>query len=217
MDTNHDTTPDRSSTSAVATAGIDPRPLFSSAAQTATAVMSWVTLDQLDRPTPCRAFDVAQLLDHLALVGPRIAALGRGHADYSTNTGGTEGWRPADITNLFSGAVADAETAWADPESLERMLTLPWATLPGAAVLTMYVSELTVHTWDLAKATGQQPEWDPSVLETSLAFMHEHLSADIRGDASDAAVPFAPVVLVTSGASLIDQLVAWTGRDPAWS
>lgn len=43
------------------------------------------------------------------------------------------------------------------------MMTLPWVTAPGAALLAMYTSELTVHTLDLAKATGQQPAWrEPS-------------------------------------------------------
>jgi uncharacterized protein (TIGR03086 family) len=210
MDTTTATTPSP-------TTATDPRPLFASAARVATSTIRAVDDDQRDRRTPCRAFDVADLLDHLAVVGPRVAALGRGEADYRVQTAGTQTMPVAGVLGLWVSAIADAEAAWDDPASLGRSLTLPWATLPGAAVLTMYVSEVTVHTWDLARATGQQPEWDPAVLEASLAFMKDALPADIRGDAGDEQVPFAPVIATPTGASMIDQLVAWTGRDPAWT
>jgi len=198
-------------------ADLDPRPLFAIAARTATAVIDGVTPDQLDRPTPCAAFVVRDLLDHLVLVAPRIASLGRGTPDYSSDDGGTAGWTLTEISSAFSTQIAAAEAAWVDPESLTRMLTLPWATMPGADVLRMYLSELTVHTWDLARGTGQHPEWDPTVVTESLAFMKVALPPEIRGDADDAEVPFAPVIETTDGAPLIDQLVAWTGRNPDWS
>jgi uncharacterized protein (TIGR03086 family) len=196
---------------------LDPRPLFAISARTANAVISWVTPDQLDRPTPCAAFAVRDLLDHLVLVAPRIASLGRGTPDYSSHDGGTAGWTLTDMATAFSTGIADAEQAWADPESLTRLLTLPWATMPGADVLRMYLSELTVHTWDLARATRQRPEWDADVVAESLAFMKVALPPEIRGDADDAEVPFAPVIETAADAPLIDQLVAWTGRNPAWS
>ncbi len=196
---------------------LDPRPLFAVAAHLATVTIDGVTDAQLVRPTPCPDFDVAHLLDHLALVASRIASLGRGAADYSIQDGGTTGWPAGRIAETWKAAMADAEAAWADPESLSRTVTLPWATMPGAGVLSMYLSEVTVHTWDLARATGQQPAWDPAVVETSLAFMEQALPADIRGGADDAEVPFAPVVATAADAPALDRLVAWCGRNPSWA
>nr|WP_231514501.1 hypothetical protein [Mycobacterium sp. URHB0044] len=43
-------------------------------------------------------------------------------------------------------------------------MALPWIEGSGAEVLASYFSELTVHTWDLATATGQQPDWDDTVV-----------------------------------------------------
>lgn len=87
---------------------------------------------------------------------------------------------------------------------------MPWATLPGAALLAMYTNELTVHTWDLAHATGQEPEWSQPVLETALGAIQMGLPAENRV----APIPFADVVPTPEGAPLIDRLVAWNGRMP---
>jgi uncharacterized protein (TIGR03086 family) len=191
----------------------DPRPLFMSAGRVATAIISWVTPDQLDQRTPCDQFDVATLLDHLCLVAPRIASLGRGTPDYTRDEAGTTGWPLRDIVVAWSAGLADAGQAWSDPASLTRTLELPWATMPGSAVLTMYLSEVIVHTWDLARATGQPVEFDPEAVELSLAFMHDALPAEIRSGET----PFGPVVAVPDGADALDRLIGWTGRDPNWS
>src|SRR5690606_9846602 len=63
----------------------------------------------------------------------------------------------------------EVQAAWADDATLTRIVELPWATLPGAATLAMWTNELCVHTWDIAAATGQQPEWDDSVVEVAYA------------------------------------------------
>jgi uncharacterized protein (TIGR03086 family) len=195
----------------------DPRPLFATSARLAITTINGVTDDQRDSRTPCAAFDVAGLLDHLAMVAPRITSLGRGEPDFSATDGGTAGWLVTEIATRFRAQISQAQAAWADPRSLDRLITMPWATLPGAAVLTMYTSELTVHTWDLARATHQRPEWDRTVVEASLTFMHVALPADIRGDADDGEVPFAPVIATAADAEPIDQLVAWCGRNPGWA
>jgi uncharacterized protein (TIGR03086 family) len=195
----------------------DPRPMFATAVRTATAVISWVSPDQLSQPTPCRAFDVAALLDHLVLVASRITSLGRGTPDFSATDGGTAGWSASDIAAAWTHDITEAVQAWDDPESLTRTITLPWATMPGDAVLRMYLSELLVHTWDLARATDQLPSWDDDAVLAALSLMETALPADIRGDADDAEVPFAPVVPTSDDAAPIDRLVAWCGRNPDWA
>ncbi len=195
----------------------DPRPLFADVTAVTTSVISSVGDHQLDRPTPCAAFDVAALLDHLALVAPRIASLGRGEPDFSRKDGGTQGWPVESITAIWSTEIGAATVAWSDPESLTRQIELPWATMAGAEVLTMYLSELVVHTWDLARATGQTVAFDPAAVETSLVFMRQALPAEIRSTDGADEVPFAPVVDIAADAPLLDQLVAWTGRHPDWA
>ena len=103
--------------------------------------------------------------------------------------------------------------AIADDDLLDRDVTLPFGTHRGSAALTAYTAELTTHTWDLARATGQAPEWDERVLAVALPATHQILPADVRGGP----VPFGPVVPVPDDAPLVDRLVAWQGRDPRWT
>lgn len=116
-----------------------------------------------------------------------------------------------------------AAEAWADDALLETPMTLPWIEASGAEVLATYLSELTVHTWDLATATGQQPNWDDTVVTAALGSrqilpaenrraLYEEISASMGLD--EVAAPFAEAVAVDDDAPAIDRLVAWNGRNP---
>lgn len=61
-----------------ATTTTDPRPAFAQAATTAGEVIAAVRPDQLALPTPCAAFDVRALVEHLLAVPRRVAQVGRG-------------------------------------------------------------------------------------------------------------------------------------------
>ena len=41
--------------------------------------------------------------------------------------------------------------------------------------LRIYLSEVLVHSWDLAGATGQSPGWDDTAIEIALATMRAEL------------------------------------------
>ena len=91
-------------------------------------------------------------------------------------------------------------------------------------VLTSHFSELTVHTWDLATATGQRPDWDDAVVAAAFDGARRILPADNRRALyeqisaargfDEVAVPFAEAVPISDDAPAIDRLVAWNGRDP---
>src|SRR5215213_2216923 len=141
-----------SSTEILATT--DPRAVFGRAHAIAAGVLDGVRPEQMTDPTPCDEFDVRALCGHLLSVALRVRNVGRGESPFSVteavvlpDDGYAEAWR------TVGGEIADA---WADDATLERIVELPWATLPGAATLIMWTSELSVHTWDLATATDQQ-------------------------------------------------------------
>jgi uncharacterized protein (TIGR03086 family) len=190
----------------------DPRPLFADALATAAATVAAVRPDQLTAPTPCTEFDVRALLAHLVAVVDRIAAVGRGADPFSVpfaiDPVADDAWEDALAT-----AVTGQQAVWADDAVLGAVLTLPFGTLPGAAALTSYTGELVTHTWDLAVATGQTPRWSEPVLRASLASSHGKLPQAVRPPQ----VPFADAVPVPDDAPLIEQVVAWQGRDPRWT
>ena len=218
---SHDMTSSTSSTN-TNTATTDPRPLFERAIATGTTVIAAVEPDQLTAPTPCSEMDVRTMLGHLVGVLDRVGALGRGEDPFGVGDASApdHGWSAA-----WAAAADRMAAAWSDDAVLAGPMALPWIQGTGADVLASYFNELTVHTWDLAVATGQEPDWDDGVLAAALASgdfipaedrlaLYEEISASLGLD--EVAVPFAEVVAVPDDAPAIDRLVAWNGRDPRW-
>jgi uncharacterized protein (TIGR03086 family) len=200
---------------------IDPRPILDQAIATGGSVIARVGPDQLTASTPCSEMDVRAMLGHLVAVLDRIAAIGKGEDPFAvTETPAPDdGWSHAWATS--AGRTADA---WRDDALLEQPMALPWIQGSGADVLASYFSELTVHTWDLARATGQQPDWDDTVVTAALAArailpaenrraVFEEISIAMGLD--EVAIPFAEQVAIPDDAPGIDRLVAWNGRDPS--
>ena len=200
----------------------DPRMTFAKAVALATAVIGRVGPHQLANPTPCDDLDVAALLGHMVTVLRRVAALGRGEDPFGAAV-------MAPVEGGFEPAWMDAahqvEQAWADDAVLARTMRLPWSETSGAAMLVSYLNEVTVHTWDLATATGQRPAWDPQIVGLAFdgirflpgqnrAAMFEALRASMPPEQRNFADPFADAVPVADDAPLIDRLVAWNGRRP---
>jgi uncharacterized protein (TIGR03086 family) len=204
----------------------DPRSSFAHAVVTARAVIDGVQPDQFELPTPCTEKNVRSLLGHMLVVFDRIAALGNGDDPMAM---------PDEITGVaddawaarFLDAAHRVQAAWTDAAKLQQMMVLPWATAPGAAMLAMYTSELTVHTWDLAVATGQTVEWHEPTLEVALASALQALPsgdreayfAEMAKDARfspelAARPPFRNAVDPGDAASTLDRLVGWYGRQP---
>jgi len=205
---------------ATASAPTDARDLLDRAIATGGAVVVGVEPEQLVLPTPCPEMDVRALLGHLVGVLDRIAALGRGDDLFAVGDAVAVDDRWLDAWN---GSACDAVLAWSDDATLDRPMALPWVQGPGRDLLASYLPELTVHTWDLAVATGHDPDWDDDVLAASLAAsdflpaenrraLFEEISANMGLDA--VAVPFAEAIAVPADAPAIDRLVAWNGRDP---
>lgn len=208
------------STTSTTNRNIDPRPILDRAIATAGTVIAGVGPEQLDAPTPCPDMNVRAMVGHLVGVLGRIAALGRGEDPFAV----VETHSPdADWRTTWELSGAHAADAWRDDAALERPMALPWIQGTGADVLSSYFSELTVHTWDLAVATGQQVDWDDTVVTAALEArkilpaenrraLFEQISAAMGLEVVN--VPFAEAVAVPADAPAIDRLVAWNGRDP---
>ncbi len=206
-------------------AAIDPRPLFVAAVDIATPVIAGVRTDHFELASPCHNFDVKGLLDHLVFVLHRVATIGRGEDAFAPGSLGDPAIDHVDYEADWLAAADAVDDVWSDDALLTSTVVLPWATMTGAEMLAMYVSEITTHTWDLANATGQSPKWDDAVCQLSLDTMHRDLPMADRTPMWEAFkatmpanmqfdAPFANAIAVSTSAPLIDQLVAWTGRQP---
>lgn len=220
-----ETLPSPGTTAPGTTSTNDPRPLFVAAVDIATPIIAGVRPEHLGLPSPCHDYNVKGLLDHLVFVLYRVAAIGRGQEAFAPGSLGDPVVEHVDWAADWLTAADAVDDVWSDDALLATTVVLPWATMTGADVLAMYVSEITTHTWDVATATGQQPRWEDAVCQLALDTMRRDLPMADRTPMWDAFratapanlqfdAPFANAVAVSSDAPLIDQLVAWTGRQP---
>jgi uncharacterized protein (TIGR03086 family) len=100
-----------------------------------------------------------------------------------------------------------------DPATADRLLTNPHIgqlPLPGA-IDTFYTSDVFLHTWDLARATGQDDRLDPAVCAAMLAGM-QPMEGMLRSSGQ-----YGPAVPVPADADPQSRLIGFIGRDPAWT
>ncbi|MFI2783499.1 TIGR03086 family metal-binding protein [Streptomyces sp. ALB3] len=177
--------------------------LLDGAAARAVPVVRGIRDDQLADGTPCSEYDVRALLNHLFLVIENFRALAvRGATDFSR----TEDVVTGDWRGRFEDETALLVKAWAEPGAEEG--TAGAMGMPARTVGLMVLGDLTVHAWDLARATGQEFEPDPAVvdeLEPGLAAMAPQArEMKVFGE------PFP----VSPGATAFERVLAVTGRDP---
>jgi uncharacterized protein (TIGR03086 family) len=99
-----------------------------------------------------------------------------------------------------------------DPVTGERVLTNPHiGTLPlDRAIDQFYTADVFMHTWDLARATGQDERLDPDFCAELLAGM-EPLEEVIRSSGQ-----YGPRVEVPGDADPQTKLLGFIDRDPRW-
>jgi uncharacterized protein (TIGR03086 family) len=78
------------------------------------------------------------------------------------------------------------------------------------AVDRFYTVDVFMHTWDLARATGQDDSLDPALAAELLAGM-EPIDELMRSSGQ-----YGPRVAVPDDAPVQDRLLGFIGRDPQW-
>lgn len=181
------------------------------AAAELTRLVAGITDDQLAGPTPCPGMSVAGLLDHAVgfTVAFRVAARKEtlDRAPQASAEALAADWRtrlPAQLDELAA--------AWREPSAWEGTAEVAGVTLPGTAMGRVALTEIVVHGWDLAVATGRPYRVDPADAQTCLAFQREFAAGVPRTGGL-----FGPEVPVDDDAPVLDRLLGFTGRDPAWS
>jgi uncharacterized protein (TIGR03086 family) len=166
------------------------------------AVVAAIGAAQWAMPTPCEGWSVAELVRHLA-AGNRlfVSALGGGPGG-----GAGESASPSLAADYLASS-AELITAFERPGALEKVVTVPFGTVPGAVALQLRVTELLGHGWDLVQSTGQAAEFPADVAEKALAFSAPAL-ARIPPDRT----PFGPPQPVDPDATALDRLAACLGR-----
>jgi uncharacterized protein (TIGR03086 family) len=164
---------------------------------------SWTTenvsgaSEKLDAKTPCDGWDVRTLLNHMLETQRYFLNSGRGE-DASLPS-------PIPPAMLSDDPAADFEAvrramldAYAEAGTIEK-------TGPALGVA---FSDLLVHTWDLARATGQDETMPAGLAAAAYELVHGKFTDEQRKGV------FKPEVPIGDDSSPQDRLLAYTGRDP---
>lgn len=173
-------------------------------------LLAGISDDQLTSSSPCTECTVGDLIDHVDQVSRLFTALALRDADelQGVATGPDAAHLDPDWRGSIPQHVRALGEAWDDAAAWQGSGNLPGSDLSNEMWGKITLTELVVHGWDIAKATGQPFDLPEPTLRGCL----DHVATIVP----NAPVPalWGPPVDVASDATLIDRIVATTGRAP---
>ena len=179
-------------------------------------IVNTVRAADLDRPTPCEGWNLADLLAHMTVQHRGFAAAARGFgADPDT-------WRVesvidavrADPGRAYSEAAHDVLDAFAADGTPDAPFELPefgeGAVFPGEMAMGFHFVDYVVRGWDVAASLGVPYELPAEVVTAVLPLALAVPDGDFRtGDGA----PFAPAV-EPAGTDDFERILRHLGRRP---
>jgi uncharacterized protein (TIGR03086 family) len=168
-----------------------------------------VSDDQWGAPTPCTAWDVRALVQHLvsenAWIRPLLA--GKTIADVGDSLDGD--LLGGDPKAAWRRSAEQAQAAIGEEGALDRTVHISRGDVPGGEYVFEVLADLTVHGWDLARAIGAPEAIDPELLDAVYPY-YEPLVDLLKPTGA-----FGPVVEAPPDADRQTTLLAMLGRK-AW-
>lgn len=162
---------------------------------------------QLDLPTPCSEWKVRELLNHMVAGNRILARVAEGEPNQRASS--SEDVLGSDPAAAYRQGADELKRAWRQPGRLDQSYPMPMGMMPGPAVMRLRTVETVTHGWDLAKATGQIPQFDEDLVDVANATANPN-----RGISRPPNAPFVDPVDVSDDAPAIDRLAAAMGRRP---
>jgi uncharacterized protein (TIGR03086 family) len=169
-------------------------------------VAAGVRPDQWDDPSPVEEWTARDVVRHLVEWFPSFLAAG---ADIVIPAGPSVDDDPA---GAWRHLQAEVQALLDDPASAEKVLDnrhIGSVPLPQA-VSQFFTGDVFMHTWDLARATGQDDTLDPERCAVMLAGSEQYEEA-MRSSGQ-----YGPRVDVPDDADVQTRLLGFIGRDPEW-
>jgi uncharacterized protein (TIGR03086 family) len=194
------------------TTGVD----FWPAAERLAGLVARVSDDELGSPTPCPAYTLGDLIDHVGGLALAFTAAARkaGGPYVEQTPSGQAGRLGADWRERITADLQDLARAWGEPGAWSGMTRIARMDAPAEMVGLTAADELVVHGWDVARATGQPYDVEPPMLDAAQRFLSQFASPDAPAGPE---VPFGPSRQVPGDSPQLDRIVALAGRDAAWS
>jgi uncharacterized protein (TIGR03086 family) len=183
-------------------------------AQTA-AVVVVARLDEADwsRPTPCDEWSVRDVVNKMVASTITFTAFGRRQRpDPPLDLVHPPELLGDDPVGTVLSAAAACRAAWRSPGALDGTAPSTIGEFPAVAVLNARIFDTTILTWDVSRATGIDHDVsDP--LAAYVLRVARALVPTVRRSSPDR---YRDAVDVSDDRSLVEQMVAATGRDPWW-
>ena len=180
----------------------DPRAAFLAIGGWVGQLIAGTRPDQLDLPTPDDGWTARDLLKHIVQVEAGMCGLIAPDSPMPAT-------EPTDETfsQVYQARLDHITKAFDEPGILERPTKGFFGELPAADVIGRFCPEFLVHGWDLAKATGQDPEGPKETSERILEASRTAIPESGRNPKAFGAPQTPP-----AGAGPTTKLAAWLGR-----
>lgn len=171
-----------------------------------TEIVSGAPAARWDDPAPVPGWRARDVVGHLVEWLPGFLSHGAG---VRLPAGPSVEVDPVGAWQVHADAV---QALLEDPATAEKVLSNPHTgDVPlDQAIARFYTTDVFLHTWDLARATGQEVDLGEDRCAQVLAGM-EPMDEMLRQSGQ-----YGPRVAVPEDASSQDKLVAFIGRDPAF-
>jgi uncharacterized protein (TIGR03086 family) len=170
------------------------------------AVVAGVRPDQWDAPSPVEEWTARDVVRHLVEWFPSFLAAG---ADVQLAPGPPV---DEDPVGAWDHLQSEVQAVLDDPASAALVLSnrhIGDVPVPQA-VSRFFTADVFMHTWDLARATGQDDTLDPERCAAILAGM-EPIEDVMRGSGQ-----YGARVDVPDDADVQTRMLGFIGRDPGW-
>jgi uncharacterized protein (TIGR03086 family) len=150
------------------------------------------------KPTCCEGWDVAKLVNH-AIGAQRMVPKALGATGAIDATGD-------DPVLIWKSVRRGADAALGAPGVFDERVKLPFGEMKAGEGIAFPMSDMLVHTWDLAQAIGVNDRLHPEACEKALADLGP-IDDLLRGPGF-----YGPKLEPVVGADVQDRLLAFLGR-----
>src|SRR5256885_3180666 len=157
---------------------MDPISVLRKAVDQTGRIVAGVKADQLAGPTPCADWDTRALLNHAI-----------GVVEMFDNAAQTKPFNASifaddnvgdDPRASYERRAAVLRDTLAQPNVVDRTWTMPFGEVPGVVGAGFATLELFQHGWDVARASGQQIDFDVDVTEAANATAQRMPAEQVR-------------------------------------
>jgi uncharacterized protein (TIGR03086 family) len=174
------------------------------------AVLAAVRPDQWDAPSACTEWTVRDIAGH-AIWGQRQMQAWATGADYTDRRGAPGAPHPGEMAGpdpvpVWRAARA-ASVATLTPDALARTVSITGlGEVPLSAIVTLVITDLVAHTWDIGHGLGTDVRLDPALVTVAFDWARSNV---VRRPGF-----FGPELAPPAGSDEQARMLAFLGRAP---